>query len=157
MVIVTNKVATCPTSTAIRNPRRFEMGNDRHSAERQNKTGYTAVLCDACEPRDDLGVLDALSDSVSRSPHGVLVRSPCQLGKLWCHTRKNSRRTTGQVLLVQPCDIRRQPLGQVILVGPIQTSADLTDVTLWLESTPTSADGLPDRLRTPLTSPASPN
>ncbi|GAA2363293.1 hypothetical protein GCM10009854_48750 [Saccharopolyspora halophila] len=135
------------------------MDNDRRSAERQNQAGYTAVLCEACEPNDDLGVLDALSDSVSRSPHGVLVRSPCQLGKLWCHTRKNSRRTTGQVILVQPCDTRRRPLGPVILVGPIRTSADLADVTRWLKSTPTSAHGLPDRLHRPLRnpSPASPN
>ncbi|MFC7339909.1 hypothetical protein [Saccharopolyspora griseoalba] len=130
------------------------MGNDRRSAERQNRTGYTAVLCEACEPSDDLGVLDALSDSVSRSPHGVLVRSPCQLGKLWCRTRKNSRRTAGQVILVQPCDVRRRPLGPVILVGPIRTSADLADVTLWLESTPTSAEGLPERLRSPLSDPS---
>lgn len=135
------------------------MANDRRSAERQNQTGYTAVLCEACEPSDDLGVLDALSNSVRRSPHGVLVRSPCQLGKLWCHTRRNSRCTKGQVLLVQPCDIRRQPLGPAILVGPIQTSADISDVTLWLESAPTSAEGLPARLRTPLSDPntASPN
>ena len=129
------------------------MDNDSHRTGQQNQTGYTAVLCDTCTQSDDLAILDALGKAIRRSPHGVLVRAPCQLGALWCHSRKNSRRTNGAMLLVQPCDTHRRPLGAVIPIGPIKTPKDLLAVTLWLESAPTSAEGLPTRLYQSLTSP----
>lgn len=127
------------------------MDNDSHSTEQEAQTGFTAVLCDDCEYDDGLPILDALANSVRRSPHGVLVRSPCQLGPLWCHSRKNSRRTNGSMLLVQPCDTHREPLGPVITVGPIRTPNDLITVAGWLETAPTSAADLPKRLCRTLT------
>lgn len=122
------------------------MDDHGHSTERRAQTGYTAVLCDTCDYDDALPVLDALGNSVRRSPHGVLVRTPCQLGQLWCRSRKKRQRTNGPILLVQPCDARRKPLGTVVAVGPIRTPEDLRAVTQWLESSPTSAEGLPARL-----------
>ncbi|MEB3366531.1 hypothetical protein [Saccharopolyspora mangrovi] len=127
------------------------MDNDSRDTEQQAQTGFTAVLCDDCAHDDGLPILDALGNSVRRSPHGILVRSPCQLGPLWCHTRKNSQRTNGPMLLLQPCDTDRQPIGPVITVGPIRTPNDLAAIARWLETAPTSVTGLPKRLLQALT------
>ncbi|MDI2030315.1 hypothetical protein QFW96_16920 [Saccharopolyspora sp. TS4A08] len=107
--------------------------------------GFTAVVCDDC--REQLPVLDALRESVSRTPHGVLVSAPCQLGSLWCRTRAQTS-GDGTVVLVQPCDLKRRPTGPVIPVGPLRDRADLAALTGWMTSTPLSADTLPARLRT---------
>lgn len=112
--------------------------------------GFTAVLCDDCRGARDLPVLDALRETVSRSPHGVLVRAPCQLGKLWCHARTRAA-GDGAVVLVQPCDVQRRPTGPVIAVGPIRSRPDLAALTGWMAATPLTADSLPARLRTRMT------
>ena len=107
--------------------------------------GFTAVLCDDCQ---GLPALDALRETVRRTPHGVLVRAPCQLGKLWCSTRTKASGASGTVVLVQPCDVERRPTGPVIPVGPIRTRTDLAALTGWMTATPLTADSLPARLRT---------
>lgn len=122
------------------------MDDQRPSTERHAQTGYTAVVCDTCEQEGRPPLLDELGKAIRCCPHGVLVRAPCQLGALWCHARKTSRRTTGPMLLVQPCDTQRRPLGAVLTIGPIQTAEDLRAVTLWLQSSPTSPRGLPARV-----------
>ncbi|MEV0053117.1 hypothetical protein AB0H34_21735 [Saccharopolyspora shandongensis] len=50
-------------------------------------------------------------------------------------------------MLVQRCTSAHQPLGAVMLVGPVRTAEDLTALTRWLETTPENIDELPQRLR----------
>ncbi|CAM04064.1 hypothetical protein A8924_5182 [Saccharopolyspora erythraea NRRL 2338] len=50
-------------------------------------------------------------------------------------------------MLVQPCTSARKPLGAVMPVGPVHTAEDLTALTRWLETEPTTVDELPQRLR----------
>lgn len=121
----------------------------RRSTENNSQTGFTAIFCDSCEESGELPLLDALRETIRRSPNGVLVRATCPLGRMWCHTRKISApQATGQVVLVQRCtSSTRRPLGPVILVGPVETGEDVAALTRWLETTPLAVDELPQRLR----------
>jgi hypothetical protein len=115
---------------------------------RTSKTGFTAVVCQACNTNPELPVMQTLREAVRRCPHGVLVSSTCPLGNLWCHTRNHNPHTAGPTLVVQPCTTAtRQPVGPAILVGPLRTAEDLTALTRWLERQPSSHHGLPARLR----------
>jgi hypothetical protein len=111
-------------------------------------SGFTAIVCQACNTNPDLPVLQTLREAIRRCPHGVLVSSSCPLGHLQCHTRNRNPRTAGPVLVVQPCtSTTRQPLGPAIPVGPLRTPEDLTALTHWLEQPPPSRHGLPARLQ----------
>ncbi|MEV0704278.1 hypothetical protein AB0I53_41065 [Saccharopolyspora sp. NPDC050389] len=115
--------------------------------ESNPRTGFTVILCDSCEDDGQLPILAALRDTIRRCPNAVLVRANCPLGRLWCHTRKTTTlRAAGHLVLVQRCTIARQPLGAVMLVGPVRTAEDLTALTRWLETTPENIDELPQRL-----------
>lgn len=123
----------------------------RHSIEKGSHTGFTVVFCEDCEDGDcedngELPILAVLRETIRRSPHGVLVRARCPLGRLWCHARRTSG-PAGRAVLVQPCTVGRRPLGTVIVVGPVRTADDLTALARWLESVPLAVTGLPPRLR----------
>ena len=122
------------------------MDDDRRSTEQETRAAFTAILCDDCANSDDLPVLDVLRNTVRSCPHGVLVRSRCQLGQLWCHLRKTAGAARGAVVLVQPCDTDRRPLGTLLPVGPIRTADDLAAVARWLATAPNTTDGLPAHL-----------
>ncbi|MEU5845322.1 hypothetical protein [Saccharopolyspora shandongensis] len=120
----------------------------RRTTENEAQTGFTAIFCGSCGESGELPLVAALRETVRRSPHGVLVRAACPLGHLWCHIRKTSTaHATGQVVLVQRCTSTRRPLGPIILVGPVETAEDIAELTRWLETTPATVDGLPQRLR----------
>ncbi|MEV0089485.1 hypothetical protein [Saccharopolyspora sp. NPDC050642] len=120
----------------------------RRSTENNSQTGFTVIFCDSCGESGELPLLDALRETIRRSPNAVLVRAACPLDRMWCHARKASTpQATGQVVLVQRCTSTRQPLGPTILVGPVETAEDIAELTRWLETTPLAVDGLPQRLR----------
>lgn len=118
---------------------------NRRPGDGHAPVGFTVVVCDTCddEAPADLAVLRR---TVRRTPHGMLVRARCALGRMWCHTR-NSSGNGGRAVLVQPCTTGRSPLGAAILIGPVRTADDLATVAQWLESTPMDATVLPPHLR----------
>ena len=50
--------------------------------QRTHDRPFTVLVCQAtaCEAGGDLGLLDALRDTIRRCTHGVLVRTGCLLG-----------------------------------------------------------------------------
>lgn len=112
--------------------------------EQQRPEGSTIVLCTAsgcCTPLH-MPLLVALRDTVRVSVHGVLVTSGCVLGAVACRTRR-----PGPLLLVQPCDTDRQPVGCAVLVGPLKGDADVAVVGAWLRDGRFDPLLLPARLR----------
>jgi hypothetical protein len=118
--------------------------NGRNGFAKNAPTGFTVVVCDTCD--DEPADLAVLRQTIRQSPHGMLVRAQCPLGRMWCHTRKTSGES-GRVVLVQPCTTARAPLGAAIFVGPVCTADDLAAVARWLETSPTDAAALPPHLR----------
>jgi hypothetical protein len=71
--------------------------------------------------------MSALRAVVRSSTHGVLVTAGCRLGPLACRTREH-----GPLLMVQPCDVDRRPVGCAVLVGPVRAGGDVAAVEAWL-------------------------
>ena len=118
--------------------------------------GYTLVRCGACArmpsgfddgaaalPGVDEVLLEGLRAVVRDSRHGVLVSGGCPL-EPGCAGRE-----PGMVLLVQPCDADRTPVGPVVVAGPVRSTDDVTAVTGWLARGNLDQEDLPARLRGP--------
>ncbi|WP_252436960.1 hypothetical protein [Pseudonocardia humida] len=105
--------------------------------------GYTVVACAAVPCRD--GTADdlrgALRDSVARSARGVLVVAGCTMGPTGCRLRQ-----PGAVVVVQPCDAERRPVGAAVRIGPVRTAHDVTVVRDWLGAGRLDPAALPGRL-----------
>jgi hypothetical protein len=71
----------------------------------------------------------------------VLVVSGCSLSPALCRFRAE-----GPVVVIQPCDIDRQPTSPLIRVGPIRTMSDVVAVRQWLRVGTLDADALPSHL-----------
>jgi hypothetical protein len=104
---------------------------------------YTMVACAAVPCRgahaDDLRA--ALRGCVAGSAHGVLVVAGCTMGPTGCRLR-----APGPVLVVQPCDGERRPIGAAIRVGPVRTARDVEDVRDWLGAGRLDPGALPAHL-----------
>ena len=110
----------------------------------QRPEGCTVVLCTApscCTPLS-LPLLTALRTTVRATRHAVLVTTGCLLGPLACHPRR-----PGPLVLIQPCDVQRQPLGCAILVGPLRDDADVAAVAEWVADGGLEPTLLPQRLQ----------
>jgi hypothetical protein len=111
---------------------------------------FTVVVCRAgpCRPREpgpDLDVLPRLAVVVRQSTHGILVRTGCLLRAPRCKT--GAAHDSGCYLVVQPCDVERQPCGAAIPIGPILTRGDVEAVATWLAEADLDAGRLDPRLR----------
>ena len=97
--------------------------------------GFTAVACrsEGCGHGDPAtvaeGLFAALRTAVRDSRHGVLVSAGCLLGQSVCGAR-----ATAPVVLVQPCDTERRPVGLGVRIGPLRTVADAEALVAWLRS-----------------------
>src|SRR5690349_4003998 len=116
--------------------------NNQWSGEPMQPDGFTVVVCQADPCCAGLALIPALRGVVRASPHGVLISSGCTLGPLTCRTRGG-----GAVVLVQPCDVGRRPVGAAVHVGPLRTRSDVADLVAWLRAGDLDAGGLPWWLR----------
>lgn len=57
------------------------------------------------------------------------VVSGCTLGPVACRLRP-----AGCLIVLQPCDTERRPIGAAVWVGPIRTDDDLTAVRDWIRA-----------------------
>lgn len=111
-------------------------------------TGFTAVLCTApgCGPGDAATVsghlLATLRAVVRGSRHGLLVSAGCVVGSTACGLRP-----TAPMVLVQPCDAARHPVGPALRVGPLRTRADVDALGAWLRVGELDLALLPAHLR----------
>lgn len=104
--------------------------------------GWTAVLCRAEGCCFDLPLMTALRAAVRAAPHAVLLSTGCTLGPMTCRSRAD-----GAIVLVQPCDAARRPVGAATHVGPIRTADDLADVVAWLRGGVLDPERLASHLR----------
>ncbi|WP_019873529.1 hypothetical protein [Sporichthya polymorpha] len=104
--------------------------------------GYTVVVCQSDGCRSGLGLMPALRALVRATPHAVLVSSGCTVGTLTCRSR-----VPGPVVLVQPCDEQRRPVGPAVHVGPLRTRSDVADLIAWLRTGDLDPADLPWWLR----------
>jgi len=65
---------------------------------------------------------------------------------VYCRARQASV-NAGRVLVVQPCDADRSPLGSAVIVGPLRTPDDLAVAARWLDRSLLDETALPLRLR----------
>ncbi|MDT0353896.1 hypothetical protein [Pseudonocardia charpentierae] len=116
-----------------------------HGRVERRAEGCTVVLCTASACRSELHapLMSALRAAVRSSTHGMLVTTGCRLGPLACHTREH-----GPLLMVQPCDQHRQPIGCAVLVGPLRSEPDVAAVEAWLRGGRYDLALLPGHLRT---------
>jgi hypothetical protein len=121
------------------------------SWRRATDRAFTVIVCSCCAAEPGLSVLQELRESIRRCPHSVLVSAPCLLGKLTCAARTDG---SGTMVLLQPCSTDRSPVGPPRWVGPITNPADAEAVRAWLERGSWDIGTLPQRLRSPLNSPA---
>ena len=107
--------------------------------------GYTLVIClaRACGTEQTNRAAAALRECVRSSRHAVLIVSGCSLGAVGCRLRP-----PGPVVLVQPCDIHRRPIGPAIRVGPLRTDDDVAAVQAWIRTARFDLALLPPRLVT---------
>jgi hypothetical protein len=109
--------------------------------------GFTAVVCRSvgCGASDPgtvaVHLFAALAAVVRASRHGVLVSTGCLLGPSACGAR-----TAAPMLVVQPCDEERRPVGVAVRLGPLRTTADVDALVAWLRAGRLAADGLPAHL-----------
>ena len=105
--------------------------------------GYTVVACAAVpcrgEPADDLRAV--LRDCVAGSALGVLVVAGCTMGPTGCGLRP-----PGPVVVVQPCDAERRPMGAAVRIGPVRSAEDVDAVRDWLRAARFDPAALPARL-----------
>lgn len=106
--------------------------------------GYTAVLCVAggCAGPAAGTVLDGLRAAVRASRGGVLVSAGCTLGPVACRLRP-----AAPLVVVQPCDARREPCGPPLRVGPLRGAADVAALATWLRAGALDVGLLPAHLR----------
>ncbi len=104
--------------------------------------GYTVVACQADACGTGLALMPALRAAVRATPHAVLLSAGCTLGTLTCRSRGG-----GAIVLVQPCDEQRRPVGAAVRVGPLRTRSDVADLVAWLRSGDLNAAALPWWLR----------
>ena len=104
--------------------------------------GFTVVVCQADRCCSELALMPALRAAVRASAHGVLISSGCTVGPLTCRSR-----VAGPVVLVQPCDLQRRPVGPAVQVGPLQTRSDVADLVSWLRTGDHEVAALPWWLR----------
>jgi hypothetical protein len=104
--------------------------------------GFTVVVCQADRCCNELALMPALRAAVRASAHGVLISSGCTVGTLTCRPR-----AVGPVVLVQPCDLDRRPVGAAVHVGPLQTRSDVADLVSWLRAGDLDVGALPWWLR----------
>lgn len=104
--------------------------------------GFTVVVCQADSCLSGLALMPALRSVVRATRHGVLISSGCTLGTLTCRSR-----TAGTVVLVQPCDVERRPVGPAVSVGPLRTRSDVADLVAWLRAGEFDTAALPWWLR----------
>jgi hypothetical protein len=105
--------------------------------------GYTAVLCTAerCSTDDLRDTAAALRECVRTSEHGLLVMAGCTVGALGCRLRP-----PGPLLVVQPCDPDRQPVGPAVRVGPVTGPEDVRTIERWMGGQQLDPALLPDHL-----------
>jgi hypothetical protein len=119
------------------------MARQRAGGETGVAFAYTVVACAAvpcrAEIADDLRA--ALRECVARSARGVLLVAGCTMGPTGCRLR-----LPGAVVVVQPCDAQRRPVGAAVRVGPVRTAEDVTAVRDWLSAARFDAAALPARL-----------
>jgi hypothetical protein len=98
-----------------------------------SEPGFTAVACrsEGCGNGDGATMAEdlfaALRTAVRDSRYGVLVSAGCLLGQSICGAR-----ATAPVVLVQPCDAERRPVGVAVRIGPLRTAADVEVLVAWL-------------------------
>jgi hypothetical protein len=104
---------------------------------------FTVVACAAvpCHGQQADELRAALQECVAGSPLGVLVVAGCTMGATGCRLRP-----AGPVLVVQPCDAERRPVGPAIRVGPVRTAQDVEAVRNWLGAARFDPAALPARL-----------
>jgi hypothetical protein len=105
--------------------------------------GYTAVVCTAPGCRSFLSdqLLADLRAAVRGSRRGVLVVSGCTLGAVACRLRPPA-----PLVVVQPCDLRRRPVGAAVRVGPLSSRDDVAELARWLARARFDVDDLPAHL-----------
>jgi hypothetical protein len=110
-------------------------------------TGFTVIVCRSatCGRGGSGGVAEhlfgALREAVRSTRHGVLVSTGCLLGHATC-----AGRAPGPVVLVQPCDAERAPLGPAVRIGPLSSAADVEALAAWLRAGLLDPGLLPARL-----------
>jgi hypothetical protein len=90
-------------------------------------------------------LLQRLRPAIRCCPYGVLVSTGCLLHASRCRAAPDH--DSGAYLLVQPCDLDRQPRGVAIGIGPVLTNADAAAVAEWLADGSLDAARLEPRLR----------
>ncbi len=105
--------------------------------------GYTAVLCAElpCRTEDFPDTAAALRECVRTSQHGVLVTAGCTAGAPGCRLRR-----PGPLLLVQPCDAERRPVGPAVRVGPVTGPEDISAIEEWMRDPRLDSAPLPAHL-----------
>lgn len=96
---------------------------------------FTVVACrqGACEPHDDLPVLELLGQAVRHCRHGVLVSATCPLPHACAGLAGRAALGAGATVFVQPCAAQdRSPRGPAVRLGPIRTMTELLDTCAWI-------------------------
>ena len=111
-----------------------------------NDRPFNAVVCQSGPCAGTAGqLLERLRAATRRCPQGVLISTGCLLRAPRCQAPGHD---SGAYLLVQPCDLDRQPQGVAIGVGPVLGDADADVVAEWLVGGGLDARRLERRLRT---------
>jgi hypothetical protein len=109
---------------------------------------FNAVVCRAGPCAGAAApLLRHLGAATRRCPHGVLISTGCVLRASRC--LRAPGHDSGAYLLVQPCDLDRQPRGIAIGIGPVLSDADAAAVADWLAGGSLDAARLEPRLRLP--------
>ena len=108
---------------------------------------FTVAACMRCSAEPQPLIVGLLRGAISRCRHGILVETPCLLGKLTCATRYPRR---GPMLRLMPCTVDRVPTAAAVWIGPIDTEADAKEVCRWVASGQWDHANLPARLRAEL-------
>ena len=105
--------------------------------------GYTAIVCTAPGCRSSLSaeLLADLRAAVRGSRRGVLVVSGCTLGAVACRLRPPA-----PLVVLQPCDVQRRPVGPAVRVGPLRSRDDVAELARWLARARFDVDDLPAHL-----------
>lgn len=101
---------------------------------RHEVLGFTAIYCgrSGCASvgggLDDAEVVETLRATVRQCEHGVLVAVDC----LTAGACAGVGAGPGRLVLVQPCDTDRKPVGRGIVAGPLHEQADVDELCGWL-------------------------
>lgn len=106
-------------------------------------TGYPAVVCPSPGCRTSLSdvLVGDLRPAVRCGGLDVPVAAGCTLGSVACRLR-----LPVPLVVVQPCDTQRRPVGPVVRVGPLRSREDVAELVEWLERVRFDVDDLPSRL-----------